>query len=70
MVKNIHIGSLIQKVLKERKITVMNFAKELGKDRSSVYDMFKQQSIDTGTLSRISEILDYNFFLAFCIEEK
>jgi hypothetical protein len=48
----------------------MNFAKELGKDRSSVYDMFKQQSIDTGTLSRISEILDYNFFLAFCIEEK
>jgi predicted transcriptional regulator len=65
MIKNIHIGILIQEVLKEQKITVANFAKELGRDRSSVYDMFKRQSIDTGTLSRISEILNYNFFFEY-----
>jgi plasmid maintenance system antidote protein VapI len=69
MNKEINIGSLIRKTVKERQISVKCFAEKLGKDRSTVYDIFNRTSIDTDTLVRISEILEYNFFLSFCDDE-
>jgi hypothetical protein len=67
--KNIHIGQLIKEVLGKQPISVVEFARRLCKDRSSVYYMFDRKSIDTETLLRVSEILKYDFFKAFSEEE-
>jgi predicted transcriptional regulator len=64
-IKEVHIGKLVEKVLREQNMSIKQFAKELGRDRSTVYDIFKRKNIDTDTLSRISGILGDNFFLEF-----
>jgi plasmid maintenance system antidote protein VapI len=69
MNKKINIGALIRKTVKEQDISIKCFAEKLGKDRSTVYDIFNRTSIDTDTFARISEILEYNFFLSFCDDE-
>ncbi len=45
-----------------RKMTVVNFAKQLGCHRTHVYRIFESSSIDTTTLLHISVILEYDFF--------
>jgi hypothetical protein len=46
-------------------MSVKCFAEKPGKDRSTVYNIFKQTSIDPDTLVKISKILDYIFFFYF-----
>jgi hypothetical protein len=58
----IHIGNLIRSKLKENGQTVSWLAKQVYCNRSSLYRIFKQTSIDTGLLMRISNALHYNFF--------
>jgi hypothetical protein len=41
---------------------VAKFAKLIGKDRSTTYDIFTRQSIDTELLEKIGQILEYDFF--------
>jgi predicted transcriptional regulator len=65
IIKNVPIGKLIQEILEEQKMSVIYFAKEIGRDRSTVYDIFKRKNIDTDTLRTISRVLKYNFFLNF-----
>jgi len=56
-----HIGSLIKQILKEKKISVKEFAEKLHCCCSNVYDIFKRQSINSDLLQKISKILDYDF---------
>lgn len=59
---DIYIGALIETELRRQERTTVWFARKLGCNRTNAYKIFKRQSIDTALLTRISEILHYNFF--------
>ncbi|GHS89890.1 hypothetical protein FACS1894201_11220 [Bacteroidia bacterium] len=59
--KPIHIGEIIQQKVKERKLSVVDFAKAIGHSRDYVYTIYNNQSIDIELLMRISEVLHYDF---------
>ena len=61
--KDVHIGREIERVLRERGITVTEFANRICCHRKNVYDIFTRKSIDIDRLIRISEALDYDFIL-------
>ena len=60
-VKNIHIGSIIKKVLTEKSMTITEFACKINRERTTVYDIFERKSIDIELLIQISRVLDYDF---------
>ena len=66
---SVHIGNLISKVLEEKHISVTELAKQLHTDKSNMYKILHKAHIDTELLYRISQILDYNFFLEYCQHE-
>lgn len=57
-----HIGHRIQEVVRERRLTSVWLARELGCDRTNIYRIYDKRSVDTGMLVRISRILQHNFF--------
>lgn len=56
------IGAHIRRQLKEKGISVKDFADALGIQRPNAYRIFGQRSIDTELLLRISAYLRYDFF--------
>ncbi len=56
------IGSIIKEELERQERSVSWFARKLSCDRSNVYRLFQKHSIDTSLLSRISVILNRDFF--------
>lgn len=58
----VNIGLCIKEELERQERTVSWLARKLNCHRSVVYRIFNKNSIDTGLLKRISEILDYDFF--------
>ena len=62
MAKDVHIGKKIQGVLKERRYQKTEFADMINISRTVVYDIFKRETIDTGLLKKISEVLNHDFF--------
>lgn len=59
---SIHIGNEIEKKVRERKMTIVRLSRELGCHRTHVYRIFAASSVDTGILSRLSVILQFDFF--------
>ncbi len=59
------IGQIIEEQVKAKKMTAIEFAKELSTERSNVYNIFKRDSIDTSLLKKIGQILEYDFFQHF-----
>lgn len=60
-VAEICIGQRIKKVLKERNRSVAWLARQLSMERTSIYYIFRRNSIDMELLLRISSCLGYNF---------
>lgn len=58
----IHIGKVIEKVLRDQGKTVTWFARSLYCDRINVYKIFQRESVDSEMLYRISKILSHDFF--------
>lgn len=58
----IHIGKVIEKVLRDQGRTVTWFARSLYCDRTNVYKIFQRESVDSEMLYRISKILAHDFF--------
>lgn len=58
----IHIGKIIERVLREQGRSVSWFAKQICCERTNVYSIFNRSSIDTDLLVRISNVLSYDFF--------
>ena len=58
---NIHIGNIIKEKLVEKSITVTEFAHNIDRERTTVYDIFERKSIDIELLIKISNALDYDF---------
>lgn len=59
--KNIHIGSIIRQKVEESPLTIKEFADKINCERTTVYHIFKQKSIDIEKLMKISEVLNFNF---------
>ena len=60
--KENHIGQQVKLVLETKGITVTEFAKRINKSRENVYSIFTRKTIDTGLLTKISEVLEFDFF--------
>lgn len=59
------IGQLIKEHVESKNLEVTKFANLIGKDRSTAYDIFLRDSIDTNLLEKIGQVLDYDFFQEF-----
>ena len=60
--KRIHIGSFIKEKLNESPLSIGEFADMIHRDRTTVYDIFKRESIDVKLLIAISQALNHDFF--------
>lgn len=58
----IHIGNKIKAVVSKKGMTVSEFGRRINKSRENVYSIFKRKSIDTGLLTTIGNVLEYDFF--------
>ena len=58
----IHIGSIIEKIAVEKKVTKAQMARMIHRHATDISDIYKRKSINTDQLVQISIALDYNFF--------
>jgi hypothetical protein len=61
----LHIGREIEEKYKESGIKLSEFAKRLNTSPRNIYDIFERSDIKTDQLKKISEVLNYNFFLLY-----
>ena len=59
------IGKEIQAVVRKRGMKVEELAKRLNVSKPNIYDIYRRNTIDTGLLERLCNVLDHNFFEAF-----
>ena len=59
----VHIGELIKQEMERQDRKPTWLAKKISCDRTNVYHIYKQKSLNTETLERISIALHRNFFL-------
>lgn len=62
MSSDFHIGRKIKEVWKHSGLKGAEFADRLHRQRQSIYHLFKQESIDSLLLKKISEVLQHDFF--------
>lgn len=65
MKKQIHIGSIIKEKFEASEHTVAWFARKINYDRTNIYRIFDRESIDTELLMKISEALNFDFFIYY-----
>jgi transcriptional regulator with XRE-family HTH domain len=68
VIPDVEIGLKIQAVFEDRNIRLSDFADDLGTVRQNVYRIFKKKHLDTGLLTKVSEVLNHNFFLYYNTE--
>jgi len=59
--KRIHYGEEIEKRFKKNGMSKAEFARQIDRSRTDVYDIFKRESIDIKLLKKISKVLDFDF---------
>lgn len=60
--KDIHIGKMIETLVKEREIQLSRICKFFGCTEDIIGKMFQSKSLDTEILLRWSKLLEYDFF--------
>jgi len=58
----VSIGKIIEKIVREKRFPITEFAQKINTNRNNVYDIFRRDTIDTGLLLKISEVLEHDFF--------
>ena len=66
----VDIGALIKQEMQRQGRGVTWLAKQIGRDRTLIYRIFNNKSIDTDNLLRISLALKHNFFEVYIEEYK
>lgn len=62
IIPDVQIGARVQEVFESRNMKLSDLADQLGTVRQNVYRIFKKKDLDTGLLTKISEVLGHNFF--------
>lgn len=65
MNKTVHIGEQVKQRLYDLRMPVIEFAQKINKSRTVVYHIFRRKSIDAELLKKISETLEYDFFIYY-----
>lgn len=65
-----HVGKKIREVLDDQGRAASWLAKKIPCERTNVYNIFKREDISVRLLSKISRILDYDFFAELSEELK
>ena len=60
--KHIHIGHEIEARINELRISKSEFARRIGTSKQNINRILERESIDTLTLVKYGEALDFNFF--------
>ena len=66
----INMGQMIRDALKERKMSISEFAKTIHCSRANVYSIFQRQSIDFERLKQIAKVLDLDVSDFIVVEKK
>ena len=66
----IHIGKIIEKLVKEKGMSVTSFAEEINTTRRNAYKIFEKDVIDTDLLLKIGKVLGKNLFFYFISDEE
>jgi len=61
-INNIHIGSVIKALVKQQRISNVEFASMIHCDPSNLIDVYKRHNINSELLWKISIALQYDFF--------
>ena len=64
----IHIGKIIEEEMRRQERTPAWLARKINCARPNVYYIFKQESINTDLLLRISQVLHHDFFCYYSKE--
>ncbi|MDR1112239.1 MAG: hypothetical protein LBL18_00535 [Bacteroidales bacterium] len=70
MKHKIHIGQLIRASMTSKGCSITWLANQMNRDRSHIHRIINRPTIDTGELSQIGELLDFNFFTLYCQEKQ
>ena len=57
----IHEGLIVQKAIRESKISVSEVARLINVDRRTVYNWFTHQTLKLDTIEKISQAINYDF---------
>jgi AcrR family transcriptional regulator len=57
---NIHMGRLLEKVIRKKGINISELAAALNVTRTTIYNWFKKEVIDEVTMERISSVISYD----------
>jgi len=66
----IHIGKKIQFVFSQSGLSVSQFARIVGVQRTRIYSIFDSKTIDTDLLCKISNALHYDFLTEVYIKKR
>lgn len=58
----LHIGKIIKEVAKKKGISQATLARRINTTPQNIQSISKRQTIDTGMLQKISEVLNHDFF--------
>ena len=66
---SIHIGKIIHELIKKRGFKAKVVAKAINISESSIYKIYRRQTIDIDKLIKLSQFLDTNLFVHYLSEE-
>lgn len=64
----IHIGRMIRKNMREKKISVISLSRQMDCSRTNVYKILDRHSVDTDTLMKLSLLIGLDFFKIYSTE--
>ena len=68
--EEIHIGKKIQIIFNQSGLTVSQFARMLEVQRTRIYTIFENRTIDTELLCKISDVLHFDFLSEYYIKKR
>lgn len=57
----IHMGQLLEKVIRKKGLNISKLAKAIGVDRRSMYNWFAEPELKPGVIEKIAEVIDHDF---------
>lgn len=64
----VHIGKIIKEVMESQERTPIWLARKINCERTNIYYIFQQSSINTELLLKISIALNHDFFSYYSVE--